>query len=128
MSKSGRAENPVRTGSDRTRWPRYFVTHDQEEALALADRVAIMGPQTPFVYDFLGHTNAFDCVVQRAHVRIGDKQFPTDGLPDGPAIAFVRPHEVVLQRVDFTKPSARRHSPKCRHGSTCYRAWATSVG
>ncbi|MFL5317980.1 MAG: sulfate/molybdate ABC transporter ATP-binding protein [Microvirga sp.] len=90
-----------------------FVTHDQEEALALADRVAIMaagrieqvgsptevyeGPQSPFVYDFLGRTNAFDCVVENGGARLGDKAFAVDGLPDGPAIAFVRPHDVVLR-------------------------------
>jgi sulfate transport system ATP-binding protein len=100
-----------------------FVTHDQEEALALADRVAIMtkgrieqvgtptqvyeAPQTPFVYDFLGRTNAFDCVIANGHARIGDKAFPVEnGLPDGPAVAFVRPHDVVLRSVDDTEPSA----------------------
>ena len=56
-----------------------FVTHDQEEALDLADRVAIINhgtieqigapteiyeaPKTPFVFDFLGRTNGFDCVI-----------------------------------------------------------------
>ena len=105
-----------------------FVTHDQEEALALADRVAIMtegrieqvgtptevyeGPQSPFVYDFLGRTNAFDCVVDRAKVQIGDKQFAADGLPDGPAVAFVRPHDIVLQRVDHSEPSADAALPE----------------
>jgi sulfate transport system ATP-binding protein len=99
------------------------VTHDQEEALALADRVAIMakgrieqvgtptevyeGPQTPFVYDFLGRTNAFDCVVADGHAQIGDKAFPVEkGMPDGPAVAFVRPHDVMLRHVDSTEPSA----------------------
>jgi len=126
-----------------------FVTHDQEEALALADRVAIMtkgrieqagtptevyeGPQTPFVYDFLGHTNAFNCVVERAHVRIGDKQFPADGLPDGPEVAFVRPHDVVLQPVDFTEPRADATLPDAatvRHVTALGpRAWVElSIG
>jgi sulfate transport system ATP-binding protein len=100
-----------------------FVTHDQEEALALADRVAIMakgrieqvgtptevyeGPQTPFVYDFLGRTNAFDCVVRDGHAQIGDKAFPVEsGIADGPAVAFVRPHDVMLRHVDNTEPNA----------------------
>jgi sulfate transport system ATP-binding protein len=99
-----------------------FVTHDQEEALALADRVAVMakgrieqigtptevyeGPQTPFVYDFLGRTNSFPCAVRRDCVRIGDKDFPVEGLPDGPAVAFVRPHDILLRAVDGSGPSA----------------------
>jgi sulfate transport system ATP-binding protein len=99
-----------------------FVTHDQEEALALADRVAIMAkgrieqvgtptqvyedPQTPFVYDFLGRTNAFECVVQAGHVRVGDKAFRIEnGIADGPAVAFVRPHDVVLRPPDDANPT-----------------------
>jgi sulfate transport system ATP-binding protein len=105
-----------------------FVTHDQEEALALADRVAIMtegrieqagtptevyeGPRTPFVYDFLGRTNAFDCVVRRGRVQIGDKHFPAEQLPDGPAVAFVRPHDVMVQPADLAKPSADATLPE----------------
>jgi len=104
-----------------------FVTHDQEEALALADRVAIMakgrieqigtptqvyeGPQTPFVYDFLGRTNAFDCVIADGHARIGDKAFPVAELPDGPAVAFVRPHDVLLMPADEAAPSADARLP-----------------
>ncbi|HEX8664161.1 MAG TPA: sulfate ABC transporter ATP-binding protein [Beijerinckiaceae bacterium] len=105
-----------------------FVTHDQEEALALADRVAIMakgrieqagtptevyeGPRTPFVYDFLGRTNAFDCLVENGHARIGDKAFPVeDGPPDGPAVAFVRPHDVVLTSADDAAPSPDARLP-----------------
>jgi len=98
-----------------------FVTHDQEEALALADRVSIMaqgrieqvgsptevyeGPETPFVYDFLGRTNAFECVVEQGQARIGDKAFPLSDLPDGPAVAFVRPHDVLLRATDDASPS-----------------------
>jgi sulfate transport system ATP-binding protein len=105
-----------------------FVTHDQEEALALADRVAIMakgrieqigtptevyeGPESPFVYDFLGRTNAFDCVIVDGHARIGDKAFPvSEGLPDGPAVAFVRPHDVVLMPAGDGAPSADARLP-----------------
>ena len=63
------------------------------------------GPQSPFVYDFLGRTNAFDCVVENGEARLGDKAFAVDGLPDGPAIAFVRPHDVVLRAPEDTELS-----------------------
>jgi len=98
-----------------------FVTHDQEEALDLADRVAIMnkgrieqigtpaeiydGPQTPFVFDFLGRTNAFACEVKNGKAKLGDKTFPAEDVPDGNAVAFVRPHDVVLAATANDGPS-----------------------
>ena len=107
-----------------------FVTHDQEEALDLADRVAIMNrgiieqigapaeiyekPETPFVFDFLGRTNAFDCVIEHGKAQLGDKQIPVErGIPDGPGVAFVRPHDIVLSRSGNAQPTddARLEKP-----------------
>jgi sulfate transport system ATP-binding protein len=92
-----------------------FVTHDQEEALDLADRVAVINrghieqigtpseiyetPRSPFVFDFLGRTNRFNCVVENGRVRLGDKVLAVEpDMPDGPAVAFVRPHDIVVSR------------------------------
>jgi sulfate/thiosulfate transport system ATP-binding protein len=94
-----------------------FVTHDQEEALDLADRVAIMsrgrieqvgtpaeiyeGPRTPFVFDFLGRTNSFNCEVKDGKATLGDKILDVDpSVPDGAAVAFVRPANVVLSKAN----------------------------
>src|SRR5215211_1526060 len=68
-----------------------FVTHDQEEAFELADRVAVMNqarieqigtpdevydqPATPFVYDFLGNVNLFHGRIRRGRLRLGDTVF-----------------------------------------------------
>jgi sulfate transport system ATP-binding protein len=94
-----------------------FVTHDQEEALDLADRIAVINrgrieqigvpteiyeaPKTPFVFDFLGHTNTFDCVIAGNKAKLGDKEILVEAcVPEGPGVAFVRPHDILLMPAD----------------------------
>jgi sulfate transport system ATP-binding protein len=89
-----------------------FVTHDQEEALELADRVVVMNqgrieqigtpaevydhPASAFVYEFLGQVNRFDCTVEGGIARVGDGALAiqTQGGVQGPAVAYVRPHDL----------------------------------
>ena len=112
----------LRNIHDATGLTTIFVTHDQEEALDLADRVAIMNhgvieqigtpievyesPKTPFIFDFLGHTNSFDCVIHHGKARLGDKELVVEpGIPDGPGVAFVRPHDIVLSPPNDPEPT-----------------------
>lgn len=94
-----------------------LVTHDQEEALEVADRVVVMHqgnieqigtpdevyehPATPFVYRFLGDVNVFHGrIAQDETLHEGtDGQSPTEGGPSGEHEAtFVRPHDLELSR------------------------------
>ena len=94
-----------------------FVTHDQEEALEVADRVAILragrieqigmpeeiydNPASAFVYDFLGNVNLFSGRVRDGTVVIGDARIDspaTAGESDLDAVAFVRPHDIRVAR------------------------------
>ncbi len=98
-----------------------FVTHDQEEALELADRVAILNngrieqvgpprqvydhPNSSVVMEFLGTVNRLPCRVIGGQAAIGGMLLTIDAheVPDGAAIAYVRPHAI-----DITPPGDAR--------------------
>jgi len=94
-----------------------FVTHDQEEALEVADRVVIMNqgaveqigspeevydrPATPFVYHFLGNVNLFHGRIHEGRAQIGAIQIDTPehaSAKDVPAVGYVRPHDIEVAR------------------------------
>src|SRR5215207_8096091 len=94
-----------------------FVTHDQEEALEVADRVVIMNhsriiqsgtpadvynhPATPFVYDFLGDSNRLDgtAVNGKAKIDGAEIDLPPGDWQDGQAlVAYARPHLMMVHR------------------------------
>ncbi len=98
-----------------------FVTHDQEEALEVADRVVLMNagvveqvgtpqqvwdhPASPFVYGFLGDVNLFHGRAHEGEMRIGEDQQGLrlatpehSAVQDSKAFAYVRPHDLDVQR------------------------------
>jgi sulfate/thiosulfate transport system ATP-binding protein len=101
-----------------------FVTHDQEEAFEVADRVVIMNrgrieqtgtpaeifdqPANPFVMGFLGNVNVFHGHVQNGRARLGKLEV---AYPDYPheesraATAFIRSHELEIVRQKNGRPA-----------------------
>jgi putative spermidine/putrescine transport system ATP-binding protein len=95
-----------------------FVTHDQEEALAIADRVGVMQsgrleqlgpptlvysrPATPFVADFVGLTNQMPGTVRAGSVEVRGTSIPLvqADTADGPATALIRPEAVSITNAD----------------------------
>ena len=96
-----------------------FVTHDQEEALELADRVVVMNegrieqdgtpeavvehPATPFVMTFVGEVNIFHGRVQDGRAVLGSlaMDYPAHASPEArKAVGYARPHELELGRSD----------------------------
>ncbi|MBZ4419280.1 sulfate/molybdate ABC transporter ATP-binding protein [Myxococcus sp. RHSTA-1-4] len=93
-----------------------LVTHDQEEALELAQQVVVMHegrvrqvgtslevydrPATPFVASFIGNANVLRGHVQGGRAALGGLTLDAPGgAPDGARVhAFVRPHEVRIAR------------------------------
>ncbi|ATH10983.1 sulfate ABC transporter ATP-binding protein [Delftia acidovorans] len=95
-----------------------FVTHDQEEALEVADRVVVINqgrieqegtpqqvwdnPATPFVYGFLGDVNLFKGRASDGRVYLDDgtqlDSHDAKGASDSKAFAYVRPHDLEVER------------------------------
>jgi ABC-type Fe3+/spermidine/putrescine transport system ATPase subunit len=111
--------------------PAIFITHDQEEALELGDRVAVLNvghieqigtpfqiynqPATEYVATFLGAANVLDAVVRQDFIEIGSAQIPKtfekDEFKAGDCVKIVfRPEDVSLSRNDFLRPGYARLS------------------
>lgn len=101
-----------------------FVTHDQEEAFEVADRVVVMRagrveqagtpqevfdhPANPFVMDFLGNVNVFHGRAQDGKFHVGGLEVEYPDHPHGeskPVMGYVRPHELDLDRFPSGKGS-----------------------
>ncbi len=101
-----------------------LVTHDQEEALEVADRVVVMNkgqieqigtaeevfhkPATQFVMEFLGQVNVFHGRVQGGKAMLGEvplegHYFP--GRKEGAAMVYMRPHELDIKLYRNGAPS-----------------------
>jgi sulfate transport system ATP-binding protein len=132
VRKSLRRE--LRRIHDATGLTTVFVTHDQEEALELADRVAVLNqgeivqvgaphevhdaPASAFVAGFVGESNRLDGEVRDGRFHLAGVSFET-AAPAGPATGYIRLHQLVLagdgeaglearlERVVFNGPMAR---------------------
>ncbi|MBB6487153.1 sulfate/molybdate ABC transporter ATP-binding protein [Rhizobium lusitanum] len=103
---------------DRTGHTTVFVTHDQEEALELADRVVVLNkgaieqvgtpdeiydtPNSPFVYGFIGQSNRVKVRIASGEIWFEDRPLglSTPHEPDGEAHLYFRPHDIELQEGD----------------------------
>ncbi len=99
-----------------------FVTHDQDEAMEMADRIAVMRsgrivqfdtplalldrPADAFVAGFLGEATRLPCTVQGGMALIpGLPPHPVDHADGSGLSAVVRPHELVARRADAAHPA-----------------------
>jgi sulfate/thiosulfate transport system ATP-binding protein len=90
-----------------------FVTHDQEEALEVSNRIVIFStgrlaqvgtprevyeqPANEFVAKFIGVMNVLDTEVRGGVARVGELQFPANGQPDGSKLRVgFRPYSVQI--------------------------------
>ncbi|WP_319530197.1 ABC transporter ATP-binding protein [uncultured Cohaesibacter sp.] len=114
-----------------------YVTHDQEEAMAVSDRIIVMKnaeiaqegtphdlyerPNSAFIADFIGDSNLVDCDILSSgadgtEIRLGSKQVrvPIDTKLTGQAKAVLRPHHIRLDPTSKDVPF---------HGEVTYAAY-----
>jgi sulfate transport system ATP-binding protein len=99
-----------------------FVTHDQEEALEVADSIVVMNkgrveqvgtsdevyenPASPFVLNFLGNVNLFHGRVHEGQAQLLDSLAHT-AIQDASAIAYVRSHDIQIDRCQMDATSLK---------------------
>jgi spermidine/putrescine ABC transporter ATP-binding subunit len=107
-----------------------FVTHDQEEAMVMSDRIALLRsgeleqvatpreiynrPATAYVAQFIGHTNLLQGDVRDRVLRCASLAWPVS-LPDGPALFSLRPEHLWLAGTAASASSAVRVRGRVLH-------------
>src|SRR6185369_13139305 len=112
----GHLRREIRALLKKVNVPAIFITHDQEEALELGDRIAVINvgnieqigtpaevynhPATEYVATFLGAANILDCVIRKDRVEVGSALIPAqidEKFKDGETVKIVfRPEDVSL--------------------------------
>ncbi len=128
-----RVRTEIRELQQRLGFTAVYVTHDQEEALAVSDQVVVMAegriaqqgrprdlyeqPATPFIADFIGEANVVPCEVREvtngeARVGIGGLEWrmQSRGARTGPARLAVRPNAIQLEKAAATPLAGRIRS------------------
>jgi sulfate transport system ATP-binding protein len=101
---------------DRTGHTTVFVTHDQEEALELADRLCVMSqgrieqvgspdsvydtPASPFVFGFIGESSALPVHTEQGQLWLDDRPLGLAATGSGSSRLYFRPHDVELVEAD----------------------------
>jgi putative spermidine/putrescine transport system ATP-binding protein len=110
-----------------------LVTHDQSEAMALSDRIAVMSqgrieqiappheayerPATPFVANFLGKTNVLEAQVEGAQAALGEGRWPVPAGSPPRVLVTVRPEKIGFAN-GGTQALARNSAERNRAVST----------
>jgi spermidine/putrescine transport system ATP-binding protein len=113
-----------------------FVTHDQEEAMVMSDRIALLRsgeleqvatpreiyghPATAYAAQFIGHTNLLKCAVSSGVVRCASLAWDTQ-LPNGQVVFSIRPENIRLASGTASPGSVRVRGKVCQqafHGAT----------
>jgi putative spermidine/putrescine transport system ATP-binding protein len=121
----------IRSLLKKVKVPSIFITHDQEEALELGDRVAVLNqgrieqigtpfeiynhPATEYVATFLGAANIMDATVRKDFLEVGTARLPATLDPakfrEGACVKIVfRPEDVSVSRGELLRPQVMKIS------------------